>query len=118
MVCQIGKLKGLKVIAIAGSDDKCTWLEQELGVDKALNYKSATFADDLRKEGYMDMMFDNVGGDILNLCLTRLNKGARIAVCGRFFQMTFKALCSQKQQVLYHNTVSPICINSPFERLI
>ena len=82
MVCQIGKLKGLKVIAIAGSDDKCAWLESELGVDKALNYKSPTFTEDMRKVGYLDIMFDNVGGDILNLCLTRLNKGARIILCG------------------------------------
>jgi len=86
MVCQIGKLKGLKVIAIAGSDDKCAWLENELGVDKALNYKSPTFAEDMRGVGYLDVMFDNVGGDILNLCLTRLNKGARIVLCGAISQ--------------------------------
>jgi len=86
MVCQIGKLKGLKVIAIAGSDDKCAWLENELGVDKALNYKSSNFAQDLRNTGYMDIMFDNVGGDILNLCLTRLNRGARIVLCGAISQ--------------------------------
>lgn len=82
MVCQIGKIKGCKVIAIAGSDEKCQWLEKELGVDKALNYKSSTFADDFRKVGYLDLMFDNVGGEILNLALTRLNKGARIVLCG------------------------------------
>jgi NADPH-dependent curcumin reductase CurA len=75
-------LKGLKVIAIAGSDDKCAWLENEIGVDKALNYKSPTFAKDLEKIGYLDVMFDNVAGDILDLCLKRLNKGARIVLCG------------------------------------
>lgn len=83
VVCQIAKLKGAKVIAIAGSDEKCKWLETDLGVDKALNYKSTSFRDDFKKNvGYLDVYFDNVGGDILDLCLTRLNKGARIALCG------------------------------------
>jgi NADPH-dependent curcumin reductase CurA len=86
MVCQIGLLKGLKVIAVAGSDDKCQWLEKEVGVHKALNYKSENFAEELKKVGYLDVMFDNVAGDILNLCLTRLNKGARIVLCGEFLQ--------------------------------
>ena len=82
-MCQIGKLKRARVIAIAGSDDKCSWLEQELGVDKALNYKSKSFYDDFKKHvGYLDVFFDNVGGDILNFALTRLNKKARIVLCG------------------------------------
>ncbi|KAG8917893.1 hypothetical protein FRC00_013091 [Tulasnella sp. 408] len=60
VVCQIAKLKGAKVIAIAGSDDKCKWLETDLGVDKALNYKSPSFRDDFKKNvGYLDVYFDN-----------------------------------------------------------
>lgn len=83
IVCQIGKLKGARVIGIAGSEDKCRWLEQELGVDKAINYKSKSFFDDFKKHvGYLDVFFDNVGGDILNFALTRLNKNARIVLCG------------------------------------
>ena len=83
VVCQIGKKKGAKVIAIAGSDEKCQWLEKDLGVDKALNYKSPSFYDDFKKEvGYLDVFFDNVGGDILNFALTRLNQRARIVLCG------------------------------------
>ena len=83
VVCQLGKKLGAKVIAIAGSQDKCEWLEKELGVDKALNYKSPNF----RKEfidavGYLDVFFDNVGGEILNLALTRLKKYARVVLCG------------------------------------
>ena len=82
-MCQIGKKKGAKVIAIAGSDEKCQWLEKDLGVDKALNYKSPSFYDDFKKEvGYLDVFFDNVGGDILNFALTRLNQRARIVLCG------------------------------------
>ncbi|KAI0078737.1 alcohol dehydrogenase [Panus rudis PR-1116 ss-1] len=83
IVCQLGKLVGAKVIAIAGTPDKCEWLEKELGVDKALNYKSPTFRQDFRKSvGFLDVYFDNVGGEILDLALTRLNKFARIAFCG------------------------------------
>jgi NADPH-dependent curcumin reductase CurA len=51
---------GAKVIAIAGADDKCKWLEEDLGVDKALNYKSPTFAKDFKESvGYLDVYFDN-----------------------------------------------------------
>lgn len=61
LVCQLGKRAGAKVIAIAGADDKCEWLENELGVDKALNYKSKTFYQDWKALGYLDVYFDNVG---------------------------------------------------------
>ncbi|KAG8884730.1 hypothetical protein FRB97_003514 [Tulasnella sp. 331] len=83
IVCQIAKIKGCKVIAIAGGPDKCAWLEKDLGVDRAIDYKSKTFVNDFKKHvGYLDVYFDNVGGEILDLCLTRLNKNARIAICG------------------------------------
>ncbi|KAJ6561606.1 alcohol dehydrogenase [Mycena capillaripes] len=79
--CQLGKRAGATVYAIAGAQDKCEWLEKDLGVDKAFNYKSPTFIKDFQEVGYIDAFFDNVGGDILDLVLTRLNKGARIALC-------------------------------------
>jgi len=82
VACQLGKAAGAKVYAIAGSDDKCLWLEQELGVDKAFNYKSRDFHKDMKKIGYLDVYFDNVGGEILDFLLTRLNKDARIVLCG------------------------------------
>ncbi|KAI0783661.1 alcohol dehydrogenase [Abortiporus biennis] len=83
IVCQLGKIAGAKVFAVAGGPEKCEWLEKELGVDKALDYKSPTFHDDFKKSvGYLDAMFDNVGGDILDFALTRLNKNAKIALCG------------------------------------
>lgn len=56
---------GAKVYAIAGSDDKCAWLEKDLGVDKAFNYKSKSFYKDLKTIGYLDVYFDNVGGEPL-----------------------------------------------------
>lgn len=83
IVCQIGKDKGAKVYAIAGSPEKCKWLEEDLGVDKALNYKSPTFRQDFKNAvGYFDVFFDNVGGDILDFALTRMNKHARVILCG------------------------------------
>lgn len=83
VACQIGKILGAKVIGIAGSEDKCRWLKEELKIDAALDYKSPTFQDEFKQAvGYLDVFFDNVGGDILDLALTRLNKGARIALCG------------------------------------
>ncbi|EIW57598.1 alcohol dehydrogenase [Trametes versicolor FP-101664 SS1] len=83
VVCQIGKKLGAKVYAIAGSQDKCDWLEKDLGVEKAFNYKSPTFHADFRQAvGYLDVYFDNVGGDMLNFMLTRLKMKARIVLCG------------------------------------
>ncbi|KIJ62805.1 hypothetical protein HYDPIDRAFT_113911 [Hydnomerulius pinastri MD-312] len=83
LVCQLGKRAGAKVIALAGSPDKCAWLEKELGVDKALNYKSDTFREDFKEAvGYLDVFFDNVGGEILDMALQRLNRHARIVLCG------------------------------------
>lgn len=84
VVCQIGKLKGARVIGIAGSDEKVEWLKKELGVDEALNYKSPTFYDEFDKVvGHIDVFFDNVGGDMLDHALTRLNMHARIVICGQ-----------------------------------
>jgi NADPH-dependent curcumin reductase CurA len=83
-VCQLGKAAGAKVYAIAGSPDKCDWLEKEIGVEKAFNYKSPTFFKDFKASvGYLDVYFDNVGGDLLDFMLTRLNKRARIVLCGK-----------------------------------
>ncbi|KAJ7035039.1 alcohol dehydrogenase [Mycena alexandri] len=86
VACQLGKQAGAIVYAIAGSQDKCDWLEKELGADKAFNYKSPTFVEDFKEVGNIDVYFDNVGGDILDLVLSQLNKGARIALCGAISQ--------------------------------
>ena len=83
LACQIGKLYGAKVIGIAGTEEKCRWLTEDLKIDAALNYKSPAFREEFKKVvGYLDVFFDNVGGEILDLALTRLKSGARIALCG------------------------------------
>ncbi|EED82230.1 predicted protein [Postia placenta Mad-698-R] len=87
IVCQLGKERGAKVIGISGSTKKCEWLEQELGIDKALNYKSPTFKDDFSKAvGTLDVFYDNVGGEALDLALASMNLHARIIICGGISQ--------------------------------
>ena len=85
LVGQIAKIQGCRVVGIAGSDEKCAWLTEELGFDAAVNYKKAdTLSDDLREAcpNGVDVFFDNVGGQILELALGRLNRRARVAICG------------------------------------
>jgi len=86
VVGQIAKLKGCRVVGIAGSDDKITYLREELGFDEAINYKTT---DDINSavaqacpDG-VDVYFDNVGGEISDAVLLALNKFGRIAVCGQ-----------------------------------
>lgn len=84
IVGQIAKLRGSRVIGIAGSDEKCAWLKEELGFDVALNYKKDTFKEDLAKAtpDQIDIFWDNVGGEILDAVLPHANQNARFVVCG------------------------------------
>jgi hypothetical protein len=83
VVCQIAKLKGATVLGIAGSDDKVQWLK-DLGCDDALNYKDANFKADFRAktENFIDVFFDNVGGEVLELALARAKTHSRFVMCG------------------------------------
>ncbi|EFA79749.1 quinone oxidoreductase [Heterostelium album PN500] len=84
IVGQIGKIKGCRVVGIAGSDEKCEFLKRELGFDAAVNYNSPTYRKDLRlacPKG-VDIYFDNVGGKISEPIFLLLNQFARIPVCG------------------------------------
>lgn len=88
VVGQIAKIKGCRVVGIAGGPDKCRYLEQELGFDAAVDYRADDFAARLKAacpKG-IDVYFDNVGGDILDLVLTRINVKARIVICGAISQ--------------------------------
>jgi NADPH-dependent curcumin reductase CurA len=81
---QIAKIKGARVVGIAGSDEKCEWLKSELKFDEALNYKSATFREDFKKATpkFVDVYWDNVGGEILELALGRAAFKSRFIMCG------------------------------------
>lgn len=85
MVVQIAKhILGCKrVVGLAGTDDKCKWVES-LGADVCLNYKLPDFKQQLKEatDGYVEVYFDNVGGEILDLMLTRMKKNGRVAACG------------------------------------
>jgi NADPH-dependent curcumin reductase CurA len=84
VAAQIAKIKGCYVIGSAGSDEKCRWLEQELGLDAAINYKKGELRSALKSAAPrgIDVYFDNVGGEHLNAALPRMNALGRIAVCG------------------------------------
>jgi NADPH-dependent curcumin reductase CurA len=85
MVVQIAKhIVGCKrVIGIAGGEKKCRWVES-LGADVCVDYKAASFKEDLKKatDGFVEVYFDNVGGEILDLMLSRIKRHGRIAACG------------------------------------
>lgn len=88
VVGQIAKIKGARVVGIAGGADKCRYLVEELGFDAAIDYKTENVAEALKThcpEG-VNVYFDNVGGDILDAVLTRLARGARIVICGAISQ--------------------------------
>lgn len=83
-VGQIAKAKGARSVGIAGGSQKCRVLLEELGFDAAVDHKSPTFADDLAAatpDG-IDVYFENVGGPVTEAVLRRLNRFARIPVCG------------------------------------
>jgi NADPH-dependent curcumin reductase CurA len=84
VAAQIAKIKGCYVIGSAGSDDKCRWLKNELGLDAVINYKSGELRTSLKAAAPkgIDVYFDNVGGEHLNAALPRMNALGRIAVCG------------------------------------
>jgi len=84
-VCQIAKIKGCRVIGIAGSDEKNTYLRDELGVDAVVNYKT----DDLKTALHeacpngVDVYFDNVGGPVSDAVMPLIKSRARIVICGQ-----------------------------------
>jgi NADPH-dependent curcumin reductase CurA len=88
VVGQIAKLKGARVVGIAGGPEKCRYLVEELGFDAAIDYKSENVAAALKQHAPngIDVYFDNVGGDILDAVLTRLARNARIVICGAISQ--------------------------------
>ena len=84
----IAKIKGCRVIGIAGGREKCEWLTTQAGFDAAIDYKNQKVGDELKRlcpKG-IDVYFDNVGGEILDHALARLADSARIVLCGAISQ--------------------------------
>jgi hypothetical protein len=88
VVGQIAKIKGCKVIGIAGGENKCKYVTEELKFDHCLDYKSDNFFSELKDKckGGVDVYFDNVGGSLLNHMLIFISKRARIVICGAISQ--------------------------------
>ncbi len=89
LVGQVAKIKGCKVVGIAGSDEKVAWLKDELGFDAAFNYKTTSdFVVRLQQlcPNGVDCYFDNVGGAVSDAMLSVINTKARIAICGQVSQ--------------------------------
>jgi NADPH-dependent curcumin reductase CurA len=88
IVGQIAKIRGCRVVGIAGGKDKCHWLTSELGFDAAVDYKDGATFKALRAAAPkgIDVYFDNVGGDILEACIAQMNNRGRIACCGAISQ--------------------------------
>jgi len=84
IVGQIAKIKGCRVVGLAGSDDKCRWVVDDLGFDACINYKKEDVLSALKREcpKGIDVYFENVGGEILDAVLTLINLEARIPLCG------------------------------------
>ena len=84
IVGQIAKIKGCRVVGLAGSDDKCRWVVDDLGFDACINYRKENVLEALRREcpKGIDVYFENVGGEILDAVLTLINLEARIPLCG------------------------------------
>lgn len=81
---QIGKIHGCRVVGIAGTDEKCNWLTEELGFDAAINYKHADWKEKLAAATPrgIDIDYENVGGEIMDAVLQRMNLHGRIVLCG------------------------------------
>jgi NADPH-dependent curcumin reductase CurA len=87
-VGQLARVKGCRAVGIAGGPEKCDWVVRELGFDACIDYKSGPIKDGLKAHcpKGVDVYFDNVGGEILDAVLTRLNRKARIVICGAISQ--------------------------------
>lgn len=88
VVGQIANIKGCHVVGIAGGARKCDYVVKDLGFDAAIDYKAEDVRKALQKHcpKGIDIYFDNVGGDILDLVLTQVIRGARIVICGAISQ--------------------------------
>ena len=87
-VGQIARIKGCRAVGIAGGRAKCDFVVHELRFDACIDYKGASLRDGLKEHcpKGVDVYFDNVGGEILDTVLTRINRGARVVICGAISQ--------------------------------
>eukprot|EP00698_Gefionella_okellyi_P025281 TRINITY_DN9211_c0_g1_i1.p2 TRINITY_DN9211_c0_g1~~TRINITY_DN9211_c0_g1_i1.p2 ORF type:complete len:294 (-),score=58.41 TRINITY_DN9211_c0_g1_i1:35-916(-) len=100
VVGQIAKLKGCRVVGVAGAKEKCDFCVDELGFDACVSYKAADFKEQLKRacpKG-VDVYFENVGGDTLDAVLPLFNKKARMPVCGFISQYNDQDFDTEKMR--------------------
>jgi NADPH-dependent curcumin reductase CurA len=87
-VGQVARIRGCRAVGIAGGQAKCDFVVKELGFDACIDYKAGSVRDGLKQHcpNGVDVYFDNVGGEILDTVLTRINRKARIVICGAISQ--------------------------------
>ncbi len=92
VVGQIAKIKGCRAVGIAGGAEKCRYVVEELGFDACIDYKNDNVYAGIKEHcpKGIDIYFDNVGGEILDIALSRINQGARIPICGAISQYNNK----------------------------
>jgi NADPH-dependent curcumin reductase CurA len=122
LVGQIAKLKGLKVIGIAGGKEKCDSLINDYGFDAVIDYKNTENIGkairDLAPTG-IDIYFDNVGGEILDAALLNLANGARVVVCGaisQYNETNYVGLKNYMKLITARGTLSGIIVLDYFNR--
>ncbi|MBX9614354.1 MAG: NADP-dependent oxidoreductase [Caulobacteraceae bacterium] len=88
VVGQIAKIKGCRVVGLAGGPDKCRYVVEELGFDACIDYRAGALHEQLKAAcpDRIDVYFDNVGGEILEACLGLLAQRARVVICGAISQ--------------------------------
>ena len=88
LAAQIARIRGARVIGIAGGPEKCRFLTEELGLDAAVDYKAGDVAATLRAQAPdgVDVYFDNVGGELLDVVLDQIRERARVVICGAISQ--------------------------------
>jgi NADPH-dependent curcumin reductase CurA len=93
-VGQIGKLKGCRVIGVAGGEEKCRHAKEVLGFDECIDHKAENFAEQLAAacDKGIDVYFENVGGKVFDAVMPLLNTGARVPVCGLISQYNATSL--------------------------
>jgi NADPH-dependent curcumin reductase CurA len=85
VVCQLAKARGCRVVGTAGSDEKCAWLEEVAGIDKAINYRTCVDLDAALREAFpsgIDVYFANVAGRQLEVAIDHMRPFGRIPICG------------------------------------
>ena len=105
VVGQLAKIAGCRAVGIAGGADKCAWLVEEAGYDAAIDYKAGDIREQIKEHcpRGIDVIFDNVGGAILDAMLARIATGARVVICGGISRYETGALPAGPQN--YFNLV-------------